>query len=318
MLSREELEERVARLEARVAQSDRFRDLQSAAENAGDTWFGKAGPHCWEDVVPEISKTVIVVIPNRSHNKQLIPPPLWKYWVNKTIHVLDGLFGGSTIYAAALGSYWETQAKLQHIDEPYIVESVASVEKLSEPTTIDELVGLCHTMMISMDQASIMLVIGSIQVFFNHPWRSVAHANTAPKLVVDKNQALFEHSSPPIDEISYIFGKENYGTYFCTWAKARIEQFVKDTTGTIDNMRSYADDYYRIACTLKQVTDNEQFATAFSSLEQAKQELELDKKYTGKKNNCATKYLNSCPSGCNAADKLALDLLKRIAQPAKE
>lgn len=135
-------------------------DTVDEARAAGDTWVSRSG---WEGETPEVSKTVAVVVPNRAYNQEIVPFRLWAHWISRATRAVEDLFEGSTIYIPALGTFYD--GKQQHIDQPFVIESVAPSGELRKTTTIKTLVHLCQQMATAMDQDCVLLLIGGLRLF---------------------------------------------------------------------------------------------------------------------------------------------------------
>lgn len=136
------------------------------ARNAGDHWASRYAD--WEGSDTTVSKTVVIAVPNRARNKELVPYPIWSHWALRSVLLMERFFEGSTLYWPALGTYRDKYNQ-QHLDNPLIIESVAPVKVLRESMAISQLIELAKNMVISMDQDCILCVAGSMRSFVFNP-----------------------------------------------------------------------------------------------------------------------------------------------------
>jgi len=139
--------------------------LLKDAREAGDHWVARYAP--WAGTDTAVSKTVVLVIPNRARNTDLVPYEIWRHWIYRAANIMEKFFEGTTWYWPALGTYVDKKdsSRERHLDNSLILESVAPVSVLRESTVIEELISLSNSMTVSMDQHSILLVAGSLRVF---------------------------------------------------------------------------------------------------------------------------------------------------------
>lgn len=169
----EDLKKQLKEIKGELA-DHRASSVLADARDAGDHWASRYEP--WKGTDTQVSKTVVLVIPNRARNKELVPYPLWSHWVYRSILLMEEKFRGSTVFWPAIGTYRDNERK-QHLDNPLVIESSAAVRDLRETTAIEDLIRLGKKMVVSMDQDSILLIAGSMRTFIE---------NTLDKQLADK------------------------------------------------------------------------------------------------------------------------------------
>lgn len=197
--------------------------LLAAAREAGDHWVSRYAP--WKGTDTQVSKTVVLVIPNRARNTDLVPYQIWQHWIYQAATIMEMFFEGTTWYWPALGTYVDKKAPIRkrHLDNSLILESVAPVSVLREAKVIEDLISLSKSMTVSMDQHSIMLVAGSLRVFTKNSKTDTTKEPTRPNRWDDKNQCYSVAAAAGTED-----KRLQPGDYLKDWIATRRDYYDPD------------------------------------------------------------------------------------------
>jgi hypothetical protein len=185
------------------------------ARAAGDHWASRYAD--WEGSETTVSKTVVIAVPNRARNKELVPYPIWSHWALRAVLLMERCFRGSTLYWPALGTYRDEDDK-QHLDNPLIIESLAPVKILRESIAISHLIELCKNMVVSMDQDCILCVAGSMRSFIFNPIPKGSNTDCMNQFAYDNADKAYKVTPSDLKEEQYLVD----------WIAQRKEYFESD------------------------------------------------------------------------------------------
>lgn len=226
----EALREEIARLKKSEERRDHLESQKRIARDYGEPWFVNTGLNAWGDYSPAFSSTVAVAIPQRAHNGEVLPELLYRHWINTVANLLDTLFGGCTVFSSAAGTWLDTDVDppVQHAEMPFVVESLASVDKLSDEN-IKKLVEMCEYMMVSLDQGSVLLIVGGARVYVSYPYRRSPEKKDVYAL--DKATTNFVREADgggyKVYGDGYAKRVQDRDEYYAGWAKKRLEMWVR-------------------------------------------------------------------------------------------
>jgi hypothetical protein len=110
---------------------------------------------------------VAIAIPSHDrHNKELAEA-LTGEWASNAMRLMADLYQGATAYRAHSGIF-KTDAGEYLYDRPLIIESFASLDAIHDVKNLNLLVGFSKRMGMTLDQAAVMLVFGSVMYYVDH------------------------------------------------------------------------------------------------------------------------------------------------------
>lgn len=107
---------------------------------------------------------VILAVPSHDRNNKLLSEALTGEWATNAMKLMADLYIGGTAYQAHLGVY-KTDDGHYLWDKPTIIESFADVEAIHDKERLNLLVGFAKRMGKTLDQASVMLVFGTVMYY---------------------------------------------------------------------------------------------------------------------------------------------------------
>jgi hypothetical protein len=112
------------------------------------------------------SEQDIVALAIPSHDRKNVPlaEALTAEWASNAMKLMADLYQGATAYQCYKGVF-KTDEGHYLWDEPRMIESFASIEAIHDPHNLNLLVHFCKRMGKTLDQASIMLVFGSVMYY---------------------------------------------------------------------------------------------------------------------------------------------------------
>lgn len=107
---------------------------------------------------------VILAVPSHDKNNEPLPDALIGEWASNAMKLMADLYQGATSYAANKGIY-KTSERHYLWDKPLIIESFGRIETIQDPQNLNLLVDFAKRMGKTLDQASVMLVFGTIMYY---------------------------------------------------------------------------------------------------------------------------------------------------------
>ena len=107
---------------------------------------------------------VVLVVPSHDRKNKALPEPLTAEWASNAMQLMADLYRGATAYQAFKGIY-KTDEGHYLWDNPRLIESYATIEAIQDPKKLNALVEFSKRMGKTLDQASVMLVFGTVMYY---------------------------------------------------------------------------------------------------------------------------------------------------------
>ncbi len=107
---------------------------------------------------------VAIAIPSHDRHKKELPEALTGEWASNAMRLMADLYRGATAYKAHSGIFKTDEGEYLY-DRPLIIESFANLDAIHDVKNLNLLVGFSKRMGVTLNQAAVMLVFGSVMYY---------------------------------------------------------------------------------------------------------------------------------------------------------